>query len=300
MLKNFEEIKEKVKSLETKKIAVVAAENQEVLEAVREATDDGVASAILTGDKNKIIEIAKAHNISLEGMKIIDTPDPLTSAKTCCKLILDKKAHCIMKGLVDTSVLMKAIVDKEHGLNAGKVISLVTTFELKTYHKLLIATDPGITIAPDLKQKVDLINSSVSLAHSIGIETPLVACCTAVEKVNTAMPATVDAALLAKMNDRGQIKECIVDGPLALDNAINAESAKIKKINSPVAGQADIILCNDIESANYLYKALIFLAGAKSGSVALGAKAPIILTSRADSHETKYNSILMALLHSSK
>jgi phosphotransacetylase len=168
---------------------------------------------------------------------------------------------------------------------------------MPTYPKLLMITDPGINIAPDVSAKAKIIDNGVKVARALGIEKPLVACCAAVEKVNVeAMPATVDAALLAKMNDRGMITGCIVDGPFGLDNAVSEESARIKKIQSPVAGKADIILCNDIESGNYLYKALVFLAGAKNATTVVGAAAPVILTSRADSHETKYLSIILSLL----
>ncbi|MBL6991733.1 MAG: bifunctional enoyl-CoA hydratase/phosphate acetyltransferase [Bacteriovoracaceae bacterium] len=302
MLCNFNDIKEKLKQLETKKLAVVSAEDHEVLAAVRQALDDGLVTPILTGDEPKIRELAKTHNISLEGMEIINKPSPEKAAELCCELIHQKKASAIMKGMIDTSKFMRAILDKDKGLTLGKksLISHAAAFELTQCNKILILTDAAINIAPKLEEKVKIIDNSVKFAKALGIETPLVACCCAVEKVNPNMQATIDAAVLAKMSDRGQIKDCIIDGPLAFDNAICKDSAKIKKINGPVAGQADIILCNDIESANYLYKSLSTLGKSEAGCVVMGASVPVVLTSRSDTHETKYLSIAVAMLTSHK
>jgi phosphate butyryltransferase len=296
-IKNFGEVVTGVKKLGSRKIAVAAAEDEEILKAVRQAQDEGLARAILVGNQPKIEELAKEHSLSLDGFEIINEPDPFTAAQQCCTIVREGKASIIVKGLIDTSKLMKAVLNKEHGLNSGNLISHVAAFQVPTYPKLLFVTDAAVNVNPTLEQKVGLINNSVKVAQSLQIEKPLVACVCGVEKVNAkAMPETIDAALLAKMNDRGQILECIVDGPFGLDNAINEDSAKKKKISSPVAGQADILLCPDLLSANMLYKSLIFLGGAKCGAVVMGATAPIVLTSRADSHETKYLSILLGLL----
>ena len=297
-IRNFGEMIEQIKATKTLKVAVAAAEDEEVLAACRQAQDEGLASCILTGSSVRIEEIASKHSISLRGFEIIDEPDHLKASIQCCKLIRDGDASIIMKGLVDTSRYMKAILNRESGLNTGNLLSHVAVFEIETYPKLLFVTDAGVNIAPDLNQKVSIIKNAVTFAKTFGIDNPLVACCTAIEKVNArSMPATVDAALLTKMNERGQIKGCIVDGPFGLDNAVSEESARIKKINSPVAGKADIILCNDIESANYLYKSLVFFAKARAGAIVTGSKAPIVLPSRADSHETKYHSLLTGLLN---
>jgi len=297
-MNNFSQVIEKVRNLQTKKIAVATAEDEEVLAAVRQAQDEKITEAILVGDQTKIKKIAEEHKISLHGFEIIDETDQMAAAFKCCELIRQGQASVIMKGLMDTAKILKAILNKEHGLNAGRLLSHVAVFELETYPKFLTVTYVAINISPTLKEKAQIISNAVQVARSTGIEKPLVACCAAVEKMNEAMPATVDAALLAKMCDRGQIANCIVDGPLGLDNAVSQDSARIKKINSPVAGNADIILCNDIESGNYLYKALLFLAGARGGSIVAGAKAPIVMTSRADSNETKYLSIVLAVLSS--
>ena len=299
-MNNFSQAIEKVRNLQTKKIAVAVAEDEEVLAAVRQAQDEKITEAILVGDQSKIKKIAEEHNISLDGFEIINETDHMAAAFKCCELVRQGRASVIMKGLIDTAKILKAILSKEQGLNGAGLLSHVAVFQLETYPKFLIVTDVAINIAPTLKEKATIIANAVQVARSIGIEKPLVACCAAVEKVNAeAMPATIDCALLAKMCDRGQIANCIVDGPFGLDNAVSEESARIKKINSPVAGKADIILCNDIEAANYLYKALLFLARAKAGCVVAGAKAPVVLTSRADSHETKYLSIVLAMLSSS-
>lgn len=299
MTKNFEEIKKRVKSLARKKIAIAVAEDEEVLAAIRQAQDEGFGEGILTGDEGLIREVANKNKISLDGFQIIHEPDHLKATEKCCELIRKGEASVIMKGLLDTSKFLKGILNKEKGLNKGKLLSHVAAMELATYPKLLFVTDAAINIAPDLSQKVQILQNSVDVAHMLGIEKPLVACCTAIEKINpTDMPATVDAACLAKMSERGQLRGCVVDGPLAIDNAVSEESARIKKIGGPVAGKADILFCNDIESANYLYKTLIFLAGAKVGAIVAGAAAPIVLTSRSDSHLNKYLSIVLALVSS--
>lgn len=286
-----------IKSIQKKTLAVVMGEDAEVLAAVRQVKDDGIADVILTGSKKAMEEVAQKEKISLSGLEIMDEPDPIKAAKLCNKLVRDGKASAIMKGSIDTAKFMKAVLDKETGLNTGNLISSIGLFELEHYPKLLYVADPAIMVHPDLEQKAKIIQNTVKVAHSLGNEKPLVACCCAVEKVNAgAMPATIDAACLAKMSDRGQITGCIVDGPFGLDNAVSETSAKIKKIGGPVAGKADIILCDGIESANYLYKALVFLTKCKNALIVVGAAAPVVVTSRADSHETKYNSILLSLL----
>ncbi len=297
LIKTFSDMQKYIKTVGKKRLAVVMAEDEEVLAAVKQVRDEGIADVILTGSKRAIEDVAKKLNIDLHGFEIIDEPDAIKAAKLCNKLVRDGRASAIMKGMIDTSKFMKSVLDKETGLNTGNVVSSVAVFELETYPKLLFITDPAVMVAPDLEQKVKIIQNAVKVAQSLGIEKPLVACCCAVEKVNAAaMPATIDAACLAKMSDRGQIPGCIVDGPFGLDNAVSEEAAKIKKVGGPVAGKADIILCDAIESSNYLYKALVFLTKSKNALLIVGAAAPIIVTSRADSHETKYNSILLSLL----
>jgi phosphate butyryltransferase len=214
-------------------------------------------------------------------------------------LVRAGEADMLMKGVLDTSILLKAALNKENGLNAGRLTSHVAVMEVPTYHKLLIVTDAAINIAPDLAGKLDIIANAVQVARAIGLANPKVALLAAVEKVNwDKMPCTADAAIITQMNRRGQLKGCIVDGPLALDNAVSAESAQIKKIVSEVAGDADILVAPDIEAGNILYKCLLDLGQAKGAGIVVGASKPIVLTSRADSAETKLASIALAALAS--
>jgi phosphate butyryltransferase len=204
-----------------------------------------------------------------------------------------------MKGLLDTSVILKAALNKETGINAGRLASHVAVMECARYHKLFLVTDAAINIAPDVPAKLDIIANAVQVAKALGVETPKVALLAAVEKVNfEKMPCTADAAIITQMNRRGQLKGCLVDGPLALDNAVSAESARIKKIASEVAGDADVLVTPDIEAGNVLYKSLLDLGGAKGAGLVMGAAKPIVLTSRADTAETKLASIALASLAS--
>jgi phosphate butyryltransferase len=297
--KNFSEMIAAVKSQPQKRIAVAAADEHEILQAVRNAQDEKLTQAILVGNKANIEKICAEHHISLNGFEIINEPDHIEAARKCCTMVKQKEAHVIVKGLIDTAKYMKAILDKQTGLATGNLLSHVAVFETDCYHKLLFVTDAAINIKPNLDQKVGIIQNAVSVARMLGVEMPKVACCCGVEKVNAAaMPETIDAAILSKMNGRGQITGCMIDGPLGLDNAVNTQSAQIKKIDSPVAGDADIIMAPDLASGNFLYKTLLFLAKSRAAAIVAGAAAPVVLTSRADNHETKYLSIALGLASS--
>lgn len=276
------------------RLAVAAAEDSHVLEAVEDAREKGIVEGVLVGSKTAIERVAKDLNINLNNYEVYDVPDPVEAAYKAVELVREGKCDFLMKGYLQTAELARAVLDKEKGLRTGRVLSMVSLFEVASYPRIFAITDAGITIAPELEQKVDLINNAVDVMHKLGYENPKVAVVSAVEVVNPKIPATVDAALLAKMNQRGQIKGCVVDGPFALDNAVSEEAAKHKKIDSPVAGKADIIVLPDINAGNVLYKALIFIAGARTASVVMGAKVPIVLTSRADSAEAKLLSIALA------
>jgi phosphate butyryltransferase len=293
---NLNEIITRLKQQPVRRIAIAVADEPEVLLAARQAQDEGLTRAILTGDKSSIEKVAAEHDISLADFEIIDEKDHFKAALLCSQLIRDKKASVMVKGLIDTSKYMKAILNKEQGLLTGGLLSHITLIENDRYHKPLFITDVAINIKPTLEQKVLIIQNAVKVARMLGVTMPLVACCCGVEKVNPqAMPETADAAMLAKMSQRGQINDCVVDGPFGLDNAVNAHSAKIKKIGGEVAGNADIILCPDLLSGNFLYKSLMFLSHTRAAAIVAGAAAPIVLTSRADSHETKYMSIALGL-----
>ncbi len=296
MIKDFNELVGLARSRGTKVMAVAVAQDEEVLEAVKNATEEKLVKPILVGEGAKIKEIAKAIDFDLTDIEIIEELDEVQAARKAVSLVSSGKADLLMKGLVGTATILSQALDKEIGLRTGKVISQVTAFSVPTYHKLMFITDPAMNIAPDLNDKKRILDNALELTEALEMENPKVAAITAVEKVSKHMIATQDAAELKKMNENGEITGCILDGPLALDNAISKESARIKKIEGEVAGDADVLLMPNIESGNVLYKALTFLANAKSAGLIVGAAAPIVLTSRADSHETKFNSIALGVL----
>lgn len=299
MSKSFKDLLELAKEKGPKVISVAVAEDEDVLQAIKAAVDCKIVEAILVGEKSKIEEIAKRIDFNLEGIEIIDEKDKVNAARIATELVSSKKADILMKGLVDTSTILKQVLDSEIGLRTDKVISHVAVFDMETYHKIFLVTDAAMNIAPDLNQKKEILENAVELAKSLDIKIPKVAVIAAKEKVSKKMPATAEAKELADMNKNGEIKDCIVDGPFALDNAVSKESARIKGIDSEVAGDADILLMPDIEAGNILYKSLTFLGNAKSAGLIVGTSAPIVLTSRADNEETKLNSIALAVLKAS-
>ena len=299
-MKSFSEIINIAKERGPKVISVACAQDSDVLTAVTKAKAAGVADAILVGDKDQIEAIAVDHQLDLAGLEIIDIKDPAEASLKAVELVSSGKAHMVMKGMVDTSVILKAVLNKEVGLRTGNVLSHVAAFEVKGFDRLFLVTDAAMNIAPDLQTKKQIIENAVVVAKALDIEEPKVAVICAKEKANEAMPDTMDAAALAEMNEKGEITGCIVGGPFAIDNAVSVEAAKHKGINHPVAGYADVLVAPDIEGGNILYKTLGFMAFAQSAAVILGAKAPIVLTSRADSDESKLNSIALGVLCAAK
>lgn len=296
-MKKLNEILEKAKKYGPKTVAVAASEDEVVLKAIDKAKKEGIINAILVGDVEKTKKLANENNIDLSEYKLLDAKDYNEAAEKAVKLVVEKQADFVMKGKIKTGDLMRVVLKEEYGLRTGKTLSLVSIFETPLYHKLLVVSDAGMTIAPTLEQKVDLINNAVFVAKkAIGVETPKVAILGAVEIVNPKMPATIEAAILSQMNKRGQIKGCIVDGPFALDNAVSKEAAEHKGIVSDVAGDADVLIMPDIEAGNIFYKSMVFLGGAKVASAIVGAKVPVALTSRADSDETKLLSLALTTL----
>lgn len=295
-MKSFSEMKEKINKKQVPMISVAAAEDKDVLAAVKDASMLNLARFHLVGDERLIRELATEINFDPDSAKITNEPNPVIASRIAVESVSSGEAQILMKGLVPTATILKAVLDKEIGLRTGSVLSHIALFQLANYDKLIFLTDAAMNIAPDLDQKVQIVQNAISLAHSIGYDEPKVALISAVETVNPNMQATVDAALIAKMSERGQIKGAIIDGPLALDNAISHEAAKHKGINSSVAGKADILVVPTIEVGNALYKSLTYFTNSKVGAVITGAKAPIVLTSRADSPETKLNSIILAVL----
>ncbi len=272
-------------------IAVAVAQDEEVLSAVEDARRLGLANAILVGDEEKIRQIANALFISMEPYTIIHEPDLIQCCKIAVSLVREGKASVLMKGLVDTALVLKEVLQGDTGLRTDRLLSHVAVFEVPGFDRLLCLSDAAMNIAPTLEEKKQIILNAADVAHALGIPDPVVACVCAVEKVKAKMPATIEAAALSESGLPG----CRVVGPLALDNAISVEAARHKGITDPRAGHADILLMPDIEAGNIMYKTLVFLGRARNAGIIIGAKAPIILTSRADSHESKLNSIALAL-----
>ena len=266
------------------------------LEGAVEAAQKGLIAPLLVGPAAKIAETAAASGIDLSNLQIVDVPHSHAAATKAVELIREGKAEILMKGSLHTDELMSAIVSREGGLRTGRRISHVFIMDVPTYHKVLIVTDGAINIAPTLEDKVDICQNAIDLAVSLGLEKPKVAILGAVETVTSKMPATIDAAALCKMAERGQIKGALLDGPLAFDNAISTQAAETKGIKSAVAGDPDILLAPDLEAGNILAKQLSFLANADSAGMVLGARVPVILTSRADSVRSRIASCAVAKL----
>ena len=293
--KHFHKIIENVKQLPTKKMAVAAAEDEYVLEAVKVAKEQGLADSILVGDEKKIRQLAKTLNMDLTGYEIINEVEPPKAALKAVKLVHDGKADMYMKGLISTKDFLRSVLDKDVGLRTGRVLTHVGVFEVKGIDQLLFLTDQAFIMYPTLEEKVKIIENAIDIANACGIQNPKVAPLAAVEVVNPKMPETVDAAELTKMNHEGKIKGCVIDGPLSLDMAISKEACSHKKgLNRKITGDADILLFPDIHTGNVAYKMLVHTSLFLNGAILSGTSAPVILTSRSDSVATKVNSIALA------
>ena len=292
----YELLLERCGDLEAVPAAVAYPCEKSALGGAIEAAELGLIQPILVGPAAKIAEVAKASNIDLRRAEIVDAQHSQAAASKAVELVRQAKAELLMKGSLHTDELLAAVVARETGLRTGRRISHVFVMDVPTYHKVIVVTDAAINIAPALEDKVDICQNAIDLAISLGREKPKVAILAAVETVNSKMQATLDAAALCKMADRGQIKGGILDGPLAFDNAISKQAAETKGIVSEVAGDPDILLAPDLEAGNILAKQLIFLANADSAGLVLGARVPIILTSRADSVRSRIASCAVAVL----
>ncbi len=292
MIKTLAELLEKAKTLGPKRCVIAGAEDEASLEALEAASKQKIARGVLFGNKATIEKIGQGLNISLKDFEIFHESDPKAAVAGAVKFVREK-GDFLLKGQVSTSTFLKGVLDKEVGLRTGRVLSHIVLLELAAYPKLLLVTDGGMNIKPDLALRVDIINNAVELAHSLGIENPRVALLAAVETINPDMTETLDWAEISKMAERGQIRGAVVEGPLALDLAVSEEAAKIKKIKSEVAGKADIFVVPDIAAGNIFAKGLIYLAGAKTCGIIMGAKKPVVMLSRADSPETKLYSIAL-------
>jgi len=294
VLKHLSELKELLVDKPTRRLVLAAAQDHNSLASTLQAAQDGFIEPILVGDKEAVHNLASEHNLNLSGVRMIHEPDTEMAVEVAVKMVRSNQADILMKGQVGTSSLLKAVLNKEWGLRSGALLSHFAIFEVEAYHKLISVTDVAMNIAPNLQDKISIVNNAVGCLNKLGIDMPKVAVLGAVEMVSENMQATLDAALLSKMNQRDQIKHCLIDGPLAFDNAVSLESAMHKGIRSEVAGDTDLLLMPDIEVGNVLYKSLVFFAHAGVAAVILGATAPIVLTSRSDSDQAKYYSILLA------
>jgi phosphate butyryltransferase len=294
VLKSMSDLKGILAGKPRKKLVLAAAQDQHSLVAVLRAWKDEIIEPIFIGDTEGIQTLCNENGYDITGLRIIHEPEIEKSVEMAVRMLSSKQADILMKGKVGTSLLLKCVLNKEWGLRTGNLLSHIALFEVDTYHKLIAVTDVAMNIAPNLKDKISIVNNSVSFLNRLGYVMPKVAVLGAVEMVNENMEATLHAALLSKMNQREQIRNCIIDGPLAFDNAVSLESAQRKGIKSEVAGDTDLLLMPDIEVGNVLYKSLVFFAKAKVASIILGAQVPIVLTSRSDSEQAKYDSILLS------
>ncbi len=298
-MKKLSEIVAAVKDYPVKRVAVAAAADPTVIEAVKAATEASVATAVLVGDETVIREYAEQTDLTLSKDDVVSEPVPERAALCAAQLVSTGRADVLMKGHIHTDDFLRAVLDKEVGLRTGYRMSHVFACEMPAFDRLIMVTDSAMNIAPDLEAKSEIILNADYFCEVVGISSPRVACLAAIELLNPQMPATVDATCLAKMADRNQYNpKCIVDGPFALDNALSPAAARHKRIGGPVAGQADVLLVPDIEAGNILVKSFVYSAQAKVAGVVIGAKAPVVLTSRADSAESKFFSIAAAVLTS--
>ncbi len=301
MLKNFKQLLNDLSQKEKKKIAVAMAQDSDVMHALDAARAAGITEAILVGSKKKLETIAKEQHIDLNHYEVINVDDEVRSVREAVQIVKMGDAQVLMKGVCSTANFLRGILDKEHGLRASRVLSHLAAFESPNYHKLLFMSDAAMNIAPDLNEKIAITQNAIGAANALGYEKPKVAILSAVEKVNAeGMPSTADAAIIAKMGERGQIKNAIVDGPMALDNALSPKANQVKGFNSPVGGDSDICIVPTIEAGNVFYKIMTVLGNALAAGVILGASAPVVLTSRADSENSKFLSIATALKISSE
>ncbi len=304
MIKNFEQLLDEAKKIRRERgkpvpVALAAGNDHEALAALVEAQQLGLANGILVGDEREIRSTLESLNVGANSkFEIISTTIEVETAYRAIELIREKKAGILMKGKIKTATLLKAVLDKEKGLRTPRLMSDVFMFEFpaRTDNQLIMITDGGINLAPDLKQKAQLIENAVVVAHALGNSVPKVAVLSAVEVVNPDLPSTLDAAILTQMNRRGQITGCVVDGPLALDNAISQKSVQEKGINSPVAGLADILLCPNIESANMMAKGTTYFANLPLAHTCLGAQVPVLIPSRSDNARAKLLSIALSVV----
>ena len=296
MIANFKELIERARQLGPARIAVVEAHDPDVLESLGEAQPLGLATPVLVGNPAKIEAAAAKVGYKLDSSAVVATSTEEASVRQAIDLVREGRADLLMKGKVTTATLIRGIVDKERGLRTGSQLSQVIVFQVPHLNRLMLMTDAAINIAPTLAQKADITRNAIMVAHALGRPKPNVALLTALEFVNPDMPATVDAAALVGMNRRGQITGAHLEGPIALDAPMSRFAAERKNIDSPIVEDTDIFICPNIEAANIMFRAMLYFGQGKSGGIVVGAKVPLVLLSRAESAETKIQSIAIALL----
>lgn len=297
MIGSFAELMRKAETLGPRPLVVAAAQEQEVLKAVSQARERGLCWPVLVGDADRIGQSAEQAGVSIQGMEIKPAADDSQAARLAVELVRQQENAVLMKGYISSRVFLQAVLDGDRGLRSGRVVSHVALIEAPGYHRLFFLTDAALNIAPDLQRKADILMNAAAMARYLGWECPRTALVCAVETVNPDMPATVEAACLTQMSRRGQLGRVEVDGPLGLDNAVSSLAARIKGLTGPVAGQADILLVPGIETGNVFYKCLhLFCPEVKLAAIVNGAAAPVVLTSRADSEETRFRSIALGVV----
>ena len=296
-IRNLDQLLVYAREVGPKKLSVACAEDDVVMKAVEEARALGIVNAILVGNGEKIKAVLDKMGLDAANYEIVDEKrGPAAAALKAVELVSTGQADVLMKGMLETADFLRGVLNKEVGLRNGKaLLSHAYIHQIEGYDHLFFVSDGVFNLYPDLKAKISIVKNVVALTHAFGLENPTVAVLGAVEVVNPDMPPTVDAAALAQMSRRGQIKGCTIDGPLAIDNAVSEESAKHKGIKSEVAGRADVLIVPEIESGNILVKSIVYFSKNKTAAIVLGTKAPIVLTSRADSAETKLLSIASAV-----
>ncbi len=295
-MNTFAEIIDAARAAGPVRFVVAQAADPTILEALEEARRLGFARPLLVGQRGEIEAAARERSIALNGYRIVEPPSKAEAAGEAVRLVARGEGDILVKGLLQSADLLRAVLAKANGFTKGRTLSHVGVFRFAESDRFFFVTDAALTIAPDYEQKIDIVQNAVDLAHRLGIAQPIVAILCAIETVNPDMPATVDAACLSKMAERGAIRGARVEGPLALDNAVSVEAARHKGISSELAGRADILVAPNIEAANILYKALIFFAKAEEAGIVMGARAPIVLASRSDSVRNKLYSLALGAL----
>ncbi len=295
-ISNFDDLLAAAHRNGPKGVVAVGAQQDSILKAVAAAQEIGIIHGILIGDEPEIHAVAASCGVDISDMQIIHQPEIQIAARRAMGLIAEGRAQIAMKGKIDTATFLRAALDRELGLRTGTLLSHIAVFDMQDLGRLLLISDAGVNIAPTLEQKADIVRNAIGVAHRLGISEPKVAVLASTETVNPRIPANVEAAALAKMADRDQITGALVDGPLALDNAISPDAAEDKEIHSPVAGRADILISPDIEAGNMLVKAIVYFARHPMAGVVVGAKVPLILPSRSDTFESKLDSIALGVV----